>query len=424
MKRINQMILVQILFFVLMGIFLNAYVKKNNGVDEKYHIAMNHVVAQIKEGVPPEQVYKEDSKIKKVFLVDFMKQPMLIENSENISYWMIYDERGNLKQVVGIEYDHSIQKKNSIYLLNFVLLISMFLVIGWTVFLKYKIILPFQTMIEIPVKLANGKYVGNIHEEKGRYFGKFLWGLSMLSERLERERYRAIELKKEHHTLMTSISHGIKTPVTNINLYASSIQEGIVQEDQVKEYAKKIIENGDKINTLVKELLHTSSEDKLEATITLRRFYLQEVIVELSQNHEETMKLLSIPFQVECERNPMLYSDKDVILLCIGNLIDNAIKYGDGRFIRVKVELDEDMILIYVRNSGNPLPKHELPYIYTSYWRGSNSKEKPGNGLGLMICKNSLRKLGGDIQAECMEDGMRFLVAIPIDTRNYIFTTT
>lgn len=68
--------------------------------------------------------------------------------------------------------------------------------------------------------------------------------------------------------------------------------------------------------------------------------------------------------------------------------------------------------LIIVENTGTPLASTELPYMFTSFWRGSNSEGKKGNGLGLYICKQLLHKMGGDIYSEVTSQGMRFVLVV------------
>lgn len=82
------------------------------------------------------------------------------------------------------------------------------------------------------------------------------------------------------------------------------------------------------------------------------------------------------------------------------NMIENAIKYGDGRSIFVEVTEEEDCNLVVVRNSGCTLSDTELPHIFESFWRGANAAGSKGSGLGLYICRQLMNKMGGEIFAE------------------------
>lgn len=67
------------------------------------------------------------------------------------------------------------------------------------------------------------------------------------------------------------------------------------------------------------------------------------------------------------------------------NVIENALKYGDGHAIEIIFSEEDNCQLITVRNSGCTLPETELPHIFDSFWRGSNSEKSQGSGLGLYI---------------------------------------
>ena len=82
------------------------------------------------------------------------------------------------------------------------------------------------------------------------------------------------------------------------------------------------------------------------------------------------------------------------------NLIENAIKYGDGKSITIAFADEEDCKLISIRNSGNTLDRDQVPNIFDSFYRGSNTDNIQGNGLGLYICKNLMKNMGGDIFVE------------------------
>lgn len=88
------------------------------------------------------------------------------------------------------------------------------------------------------------------------------------------------------------------------------------------------------------------------------------------------------------------------------NIIENAVKYGDGKRIRIAFSREDDCQLIHIRNSGCTLSKNELPHIFDSFWRGSNTGSNSGSGLGLYICRTLMRKMNGDIFAEIQDEEM------------------
>ena len=100
----------------------------------------------------------------------------------------------------------------------------------------------------------------------------------------------------------------------------------------------------------------------------------------------------------------MINSDKTGITRILTQFIENAIKYGDGKGITVIIDKNEDGYVFAVRNKGSRVPENEMPYVFNSFWRGSNASEVEGNGLGLYEASYIALKLGGDVSCRYLED--------------------
>lgn len=108
----------------------------------------------------------------------------------------------------------------------------------------------------------------------------------------------------------------------------------------------------------------------------------------------------------------MLKGDIDKLTDVFDNLIQNAIKYGDGKKIGIAFVEEDNCQLIRVSNTGLPISKVNLHHMFESFWRGENATGKQGSGLGLYICKQLMRKMEGEIFAETLDDGMSFVVVL------------
>ena len=100
----------------------------------------------------------------------------------------------------------------------------------------------------------------------------------------------------------------------------------------------------------------------------------------------------------------MLAGDADRLIEVLQNIIENAIKYGDGEMISLSFSDEEDCRIVTVKNSGCTLEETELSHVFDSFYRGSNVGSKSGNGLGLYICRHLTKAMGGDIFAD-IENG-------------------
>ena len=124
------------------------------------------------------------------------------------------------------------------------------------------------------------------------------------------------------------------------------------------------------------------------------------------------MELLSINFKIDSYKDCLLNGDPERTIEVIQNLLENAIKYGDGKEISIRLLREENSQLISISNTGCTLDDTELPHIFDSFWRGSNTGANAGSGLGLYICRQLMNRMNGDIFAEIRDRKMIVTVVI------------
>jgi signal transduction histidine kinase len=114
--------------------------------------------------------------------------------------------------------------------------------------------------------------------------------------------------------------------------------------------------------------------------------------------------------------NAKVFGDQDLLHGAILNIISNAIKYGDkGTEISVGCAPQEDDLAIWVHNFGPPVDRHDLPSLFTSYYRAaSDGSRAPGWGLGLAFVKRIAQKHGGSVRVESSEQGTTFTIRFPV----------
>lgn len=107
----------------------------------------------------------------------------------------------------------------------------------------------------------------------------------------------------------------------------------------------------------------------------------------------------------------LLCGDLDRSVEIIQNVMENAVKYGDGKNIALNFSEEDGCILVTVRNSGCALADIDLPHIFDSFWRGANAQNAEGSGLGLYISRQLMRKMNGEIYAE-IKSGFMYVTAV------------
>ncbi len=401
------------IWLVLIGItvfiFAEAnYLVLNRGQEENgrlYRVEINRVCRELERGT--------DS----ISLESYPRIKNIVSLPQNVTeeqQQAFFQGEGNdyvIRRVNGtyyrIEYGAELEvtERNLIIIMNLALGIMAFIMFSITAYISHNLVHPFHKIREIPYELSKGNLTVGLKENKNRFFGKFIWGLDLLRENLEENKKKELEFQQEKQTLILSISHDIKTPLSAIKLYAGALTRNLYHsEEKQKEIAENINKKADEIESFVSEIIKASQEDFLNLEVEKGEFYLEELISEVKAYYEEKLELLRIPFSCKAGENCLLKGDLDRAVELFQNIMENAIKYGDGGYIHIEIIEEEDCRLLIVKNSGCHLKPEELPHVFDSFWRGSNTDKHPGSGLGLYICRQLIQKMGGEIYAR-MEKG-------------------
>jgi len=274
-------------------------------------------------------------------------------------------------------------------------------------YMRQRIIKPFFVLRDMPYELSKGNLTLPLKEERQRFFGRFVWGMDMLREKLEENKRNEMSLQAERKKLILSLSHDIKIPLSAIKLYSKALSKGLYDSaERQNEIAERINEKADEIEHYVTGIVTASREDFLALEVNEGEFYLSEVMDKISEYYTDRLKLLKIDFFIKEYRNCLVRGDLDRAVEVIENIIENAIKYGDGRNITVEFSDDDGCRLVTVENTGCTLPQSELPHMFDSFWRGTNAEGERGSGLGLYICRRLMNKMGGEVFAEIRGEEM------------------
>jgi len=291
--------------------------------------------------------------------------------------------------------------QHSIAAINCVLGALFLLMIGLLYYIRGHIIVPFGRLNDVPQELARGNLAVPIPEEKSRFFGKFTWGVNLLRESIEDSRKKEITMQRDKKLLLLSLSHDIKTPLSAIKLNAKALAKGLYKDEEKRRAAAESINTRvDEIEHFVSEITKAASEDFMSFEVTQGEAFLSAVIARIDARYAPQLSMTGTEFLVRKYDDCILSCDPDRLAECLQNLIDNAIKYGDGRFIELSFDKMDGCELITVSNSGCTLESKELPQIFESFHRGNNADKVQGNGLGLFICKRLMSLMGGEVYAE------------------------
>lgn len=316
-------------------------------------------------------------------------------------YYLIIEAGGELYRV---EYAPN-TKKSEIIMVNCIIGVIWIMLIVLMLYMKRNVIVPFNHINTVPQELAKGNLAVEIPEEKSRFFNKFTWGVNMLRENIEKSRKNEISMQREKKLLLLSLSHDIKTPLSAIKLNAKALAKGLYpDEEKRRSAAESINARADEIESFVSQITQAASEDFMTFEVSIGEEFVSNVITKIQARYAPQLAMKGTEFRIGQFSDCLLSCDPDRLAECLQNLIENAIKYGDGKLIEISFDSMDGCELITVSNTGCVLAASELPQIFESFHRGSNSGKIQGNGLGLFICRRIMALMEGEVYAD-ISDG-------------------
>ena len=398
-KSAVAIIIIEILLIVFSNVLITGSLRRDNLL---YRIEAKQIAKRM-----------ETEHVEDISLSDY-KTIVKIEpyDDSQVNYDYIVAECDGVIYRIGYE-----EKDNTGVLLALNICLGMMFIFSAVIFIYIdrKVLKPFNSMTDMTVELAKGNLTKPITEEKSRFFGKFLWGMDMLRENLEDSRRKELEYQKEKKTLVLSLSHDIKTPLSAIELYTKALKEGIYDSEEKKaEALNGILKNADEIKKYAGEISKISREDFLDLKVNVSEVYIDDVINKIEAFYHDRLSVIHTGFSVDRHTNCLLLCDPDRLVEVLQNFMENAIKYGDGKSVKISFEEEEGYKLICVTNTGTAPDETDMQSIFDSFYRGKNTEGIQGSGLGLYICKNLMQKMDGDAYAEAVDGGFRAVAVVKI----------
>jgi two-component system sensor histidine kinase KdpD len=225
----------------------------------------------------------------------------------------------------------------------------------------------------------------------------------------------AVETERLRNTLLSSVSHDLRTPLATITGAASTLlQPATLSADTERELKESIYDEADRLNRLVTNLLDMT---RLESgSLELNRDWnsIEELVgtalARLERSLKERPLTLSIPADL-----PLVLVDGVLIEQVLVNLLDNATKYTPpGSRVSVAASTTEGVVLVEVSDDGPGLLAGSEERVFEKFYRASPSSQR-GFGLGLPICKAIITAHGGQIgAANRFPHGTTFRFSLPL----------
>jgi K+-sensing histidine kinase KdpD len=216
---------------------------------------------------------------------------------------------------------------------------------------------------------------------------------------------RSDELKT---VLLRSISHDLRTPLTSIIAGGSALRSETLTAKERVELSEGIVGEGRRLSRLVENLLDISRLEAGKAEPHRGPVDLAEVL-EAARQGQGSSESIRLALDAEL---PMVEADAAQLERAFANLLENAIRYGDGRPVLVRSRVVDGNIVVRVVDQGPGIPESEWERIFEPFQHGDATNT--GSGLGLAIAKGFVEANGGEIAIESLPgQGTSFVVTLP-----------
>lgn len=215
--------------------------------------------------------------------------------------------------------------------------------------------------------------------------------LKSANNELKMDIERKTEIDEMRKEFISNVSHELKTPIALIQGYSEGLRECINDDAESRDfYCEVIMDEADKMNQLVKNLLTLNQLESGSEQVVFERFDVMEVIRGVVNATAILREQNGISLEIKGRQPEYVWADEFKTEQVLMNYVSNAIHYASGeRKILVSVLPGPETVRIEVFNTGAPIPEEDLSHIWEKFYKvdKARTREYGGNGIGLSIVK-------------------------------------
>ena len=278
------------------------------------------------------------------------------------------------------------------------------------IFLYCTLLQPFHRLQHFAQEVAKGNLDLPLQYERINYFGDFTRSFDLMRLEITDARQREKDAIENNKTVIATLAHDIKTPIASLRAYSEALMAGIADTpEKQNRYCTVLIRKCDEVTKLTNDLfLHSVADlDKLKihpVSIEICSF-LDNVLSELDAGKED-IRFTKPDFTFT------IHADNHRLIQIFENIVVNARKYA-GTAIDVFIIKQEKQVQITFRDYGKGIPDEDIPFIFNKFYRGHNSEEEEGAGLGLFIVSTLTEKMHGTVLPHNRSDGLDIIFTFP-----------
>lgn len=318
---------------------------------------------------------------------------------------------------------------------NFLYLIGGFTIVIAAIiisFISRRFTEPILELNEIAKKMSNldfsKKYRISDVEDEINTLGK---SINTMSDKLEKTikqlRKSNIELERDieekskidemRKQFISDVSHELKTPIALIQGYAEGLVENVAADEETRKfYADVILDEANKMDKLVKQLLELMKLEYGKREFNDKEFDMVELVQEVIRKSQVMLEQEKMDITFETQGAVYVFADEFYIEQVLTNYVTNAIKHVEERNeekkieITIKLEEERNKVRIAVFNTGEVIKEEDLPRIWQRFYKIDTSRNRAagGTGIGLSLVKAIMNNYNNEYGVYNKENGVEF----------------
>ena len=221
--------------------------------------------------------------------------------------------------------------------------------------------------------------------------------------------------KRELQEMISELTHQIKTPASNIQMYCEMFSDPDISSEEAKQFVMVIKQQLGKLEFLLDVLVKSSRLENDMINLQMENSRLIETLAVAVNSVMQKAELKGIDISVSCRPAIQVYHDMKWTAEAIENILDNAIKYTpENGKVLISVEVGEMYTVIKIKDTGKGIEAAHINDIFKRFYREKSSSKDEGLGLGLYLARNIINLQGGYVSVHSsLGKGSNFFVCLP-----------
>lgn len=217
--------------------------------------------------------------------------------------------------------------------------------------------------------------------------------------------------KEQIKTLISDISHQIKTPVAAANTFAQLLDDKELSDKERSEYTATLQTSLEKLTFLTNSLIKMSRLESGIISLKPETNSLNDIVLQAVKTVYAKAKEKNITMTFDCEQNFKVLLDFNWTAEAITNVLDNAVKYTpSGGVVELKIAEYPSYLRLDISDNGIGIPEEEQAKIFGRFYRGKQSAGIDGVGIGLYLTRDIVSKQCGYIKVKSDKRGSTFSI--------------